>query len=995
LRAHLWLRWLHRTFGPRQYGNSRRPTPPPSFLPSLESLELRLAPAAVTFIVNTLLDTHLANPASTNGIDTNGKVSLRSALEAAENLTTPTTVTIQLAKQPGVINLSLGELAFGSTNDDNIIITGATSGGAPATTINQTDGMNRIFDIDPGAAGNVTATINNVTLKGGFASNSTAPFASFGGGAILGGSPGDVLNLTNDVLTDNASDSGDNGGAIAWVSGGDLNISNSTFSNNTSNIGAAGALFFNDNANPGNLSITNSSFTGNTATAGTTSSGSIAGQGGALALFIAAGSTATIGSTTFTGNVAVSFSSSAAAPQGQGGAVYFLGDPATGNPAGTATITDCTFLNNMAQQVGGGGPGQGGAIFVEGGDLSLSFSRLEGNVAATGSGVDNSGDNPAVVSATNDWWATNVGPSAFTAGTVSDATWLVLTDAASPTTIGVGQNSTLTADFTHDNTGTNVAGFDPMAGQTFPAFIGLSVTYGAFVDGTPSNQEVSIQSGGTATATYTATTAGNGSSTVAVDGATATATITVQPSVDLQVTTADNTGTGSAIPGTAITYTVTVHNAGPSAVSGATVTDLFPAALSGVTFTASATGGATGFTANGSGNISDTVVLPVGSTVTYIATATISPSATGTLSNTATAATPTGITDTDANGSTATDTVTLTPQANLQVTQSAASSVAAGTDLTYTVTVINAGPSNAQNVLLSDLLPGGGTFVSQAQTSGSATFTLANNANQVIDAIASLPSGASVTFTVKAHVQLGAINTVLVNTATVTAADLAPNDNTTVFTVSTSVQGPKIVVTPAILSSARVGVGYSQTFTASGGTSAYTFHVTSGSLPVGMSLNATTGILAGTPQRAGTFTFTVAATDANSFSGNASYTLTVQQGALARLVFLTQPAAGQPNTFLAPIQVKALDRFGNLLNGVVVSLALVPITSVGSTGFLAGSVLQATTVNGVATFSRVAISTTRGLFQLRASAPLISGVLAYSNSFEVGILGRHASGPHS
>src|SRR5207244_2610346 len=137
--------------------------------------------------------------------------------------------------------------AFGSANDDNVTINGATSGGTPATTVKQTDGKNRIFDVDLATAGNVTATINNVTLQGGFASNSTAPFASIGGGAILGGGPGDVLNLTNDVFSGNASDSGDNGGAIAWVLGGNLNVSNSTFSNNTSNVGGAGALYFNDN----------------------------------------------------------------------------------------------------------------------------------------------------------------------------------------------------------------------------------------------------------------------------------------------------------------------------------------------------------------------------------------------------------------------------------------------------------------------------------------------------------------------------------------------------------------------------------------------------------------------------------------------------------------------------------------------------------------------------------------------------------------------------
>ncbi|BCW71642.1 putative Ig domain-containing protein [Arthrobacter sp. NicSoilB8] len=59
---------------------------------------------------------------------------------------------------------------------------------------------------------------------------------------------------------------------------------------------------------------------------------------------------------------------------------------------------------------------------------------------------------------------------------------------------------------------------------------------------------------------------------------------------------------------------------------------------------------------------------------------------------------------------------------------------------------------------------------------------------------------------------------------------------------------------------AAVGAAYTYTFAASG-SPAPTFRVNSGSLPAGLSLNATTGILSGTPTTAGTATFTVAATN--------------------------------------------------------------------------------------------------------------------------------------
>jgi len=88
-----------------------------------------------------------------------------------------------------------------------------------------------------------------------------------------------------------------------------------------------------------------------------------------------------------------------------------------------------------------------------------------------------------------------------------------------------------------------------------------------------------------------------------------------------------------------------VTNNGPSDVTGAVVTDNFPAIFTGITFTATQSGGASGFTASGTGNINDTVTMPAGSVITYIATGAISPSATGTLSDTVTVIPPIGVTD--------------------------------------------------------------------------------------------------------------------------------------------------------------------------------------------------------------------------------------------------------------------------------------------------------------------------------------------------------------
>ena len=93
-----------------------------------------------------------------------------------------------------------------------------------------------------------------------------------------------------------------------------------------------------------------------------------------------------------------------------------------------------------------------------------------------------------------------------------------------------------------------------------------------------------------------------------------------------------------------------------------------------------------------------------------------------------------------------------------------------------------------------------------------------------------------------------------------------------------------VTVSPGSLPNAAVAAAYSQTLTASGGTAAYTFGLTAGALPSGLTLSSG-GVLSGTPTAGGTFNFTVTATDSSAspgpFSGSQTYVLAVDPAVLA------------------------------------------------------------------------------------------------------------------
>jgi len=88
---------------------------------------------------------------------------------------------------------------------------------------------------------------------------------------------------------------------------------------------------------------------------------------------------------------------------------------------------------------------------------------------------------------------------------------------------------------------------------------------------------------------------------------------------------------------------------------------------------------------------------------------------------------------------------------------------------------------------------------------------------------------------------------------------------------------PSVTLSPSSLADGTAGVAYSQSLSASGGFGPYTFAMTGGTLPSGLSLSSG-GVLSGIPGAIGTNSFTVTATDTNGCWGSLGYSLVVTGG---------------------------------------------------------------------------------------------------------------------
>jgi fibronectin type 3 domain-containing protein len=107
-----------------------------------------------------------------------------------------------------------------------------------------------------------------------------------------------------------------------------------------------------------------------------------------------------------------------------------------------------------------------------------------------------------------------------------------------------------------------------------------------------------------------------------------------------------------------------------------------------------------------------------------------------------------------------------------------------------------------------------------------------------------------------------------------------------------------LTITPATLGNAVIGVAYSAVLTVTGGSGPFSWTISAGALPAGLGINATSGLISGTPSSTGTFSFAVKVTNAAQ-SGSVNYSITVAAGAVPAVPGGVKVTAGNAQVTLS------------------------------------------------------------------------------------------------
>jgi len=363
-----------------------------------------------------------------------------------------------------------------------------------------------------------------------------------------------------------------------------------------------------------------------------------------------------------------------------------MGTPANGGTGGLKGSGD-GGVNGNAGTIGNNGTG--GAIYAATAvTSSVNYNRILNNTLP-----DIASYNGISVNAENNWWGTNFensSPSA--AGRVSsgvDANPWVILRLIVPNPIYNGIPVQIIGDLTLNSDGNPVGGYIPNGVEAI-----FTATRGTV--NTPQNTL-----NGLAPTNYSPTSFGMATFTVTVDDQTVTVNQNVEPRAVLDFTKSVSDSTPNY--GDLIHFIITVQNSGPD-VTDVIIHDLLPKGLvyQSHTLNAGEYDPTTGlWIINGLSSSTGGIYLDILALV----------NATGFFNNTATL-TQSAYPQDEINRS-ATLNVDPASMVSVDITDNTVNHQAdVGDNVTYTITVHNAGPDNATNVVLTSVLPAGLDFVS-------------------------------------------------------------------------------------------------------------------------------------------------------------------------------------------------------------------------------------------------------------------------------------------
>ena len=230
-------------------------------------------------------------------------------------------------------------------------------------------------------------------------------------------------------------------------------------------------------------------------------------------------------------------------------------------------------------------------------------------------------------------------------------------------------------------------------------------------------------------------------------------TTTVITSADLLLSKTDTPDPVTA--GALLTYTLTLTNSGPSNALGVVLTDMLqtPEVSFVSVLPTPVCSHAAGVVSCALGTLAPDEVIPV-TIVVQVQT-----DAAGPLANDAVASASTS--DPDGTGPTASTSTMVNASADLALSiEDDPDPVVAGSNLTYTLTLINNGPSLARNISIADTLPADTSYINATTTQG----TCGPTSGGVLCSLGDLDTGNTATISILVSVGPGATGT-LVNMA--------------------------------------------------------------------------------------------------------------------------------------------------------------------------------------------------------------------------------------